>query len=98
MNDVSRACTRCRRPAVVARGSAAYCLECNQIMDWSEVIAEVQLATENTAESPPATPAPPAPIAVAAEPVREPVLSGGGSGGGGAPDPTSPDPFAKRLI
>ena len=46
MSDVSRSCARCRRAAVVARGSAAYCLDCNEIMDWSDVIAVVQNARE----------------------------------------------------
>ena len=82
MSDVSRPCARCRRAAVVARGSAAYCLECNEIMDWSDVIAVVQNAGEIQ----------PGAVSVAAEPVREPALSGGGS------DPTGSDPFSKRLI
>ena len=85
MNDVSRPCARCRRVAVVARGSAAYCLECNEIMDWSDVIAVVQNATELQSGTAQVTPPP------AGEPVRESALSGGGS------DPTGSDPFSRRL-
>ena len=88
MNDVSRACARCRRAAVVARGSAAYCLECNTIMDWADVIAEVQRTSVQ--ESPPIATSVPT-----KDP--EPALSGGGGGGGGSA-PAGPDPFAQRLI
>lgn len=86
MSDVSRACARCRRAAVVARGSAAYCLECNEIMDWSDVIAVVQNAGESQPAEAPVAPPPDS------EPVRERALSGGGV------DPTGSDPFARRLI
>jgi hypothetical protein len=87
MSDVSPACARCRRVAAVARGSVAYCMACNDIMDWADVISVVQGATEGQSADAP-TPAAPA----AREPVREPVLSGGGS------DPTGSDPFSKRLL
>ncbi len=86
MSDVTRACARCRRAAVVARGSAAYCLECNEIMDWAEVIAVVQNAGEvQPGSAPVASPS-------AAAPVSAPAMSGGGA------DPTGSDPFARRLI
>jgi len=86
MSDVSRACARCRRAAVVARDGAAYCLECNEIMDWAEVIAVVQNAGEIQPGSAPVAPPP----AAAAAPA--PAMSGGGT------DPTGSDPFARRLI
>ena len=44
MSDVSRSCARCRDLAVVARGNAAYCMPCNELLDWAEVIAVVQSA------------------------------------------------------
>ena len=91
MSDVSRSCARCRRAAVVARGSAAYCLDCNEIMDWSDVIAVVQNARETPPGSAPVTP--PAPVAVD-DPGLEPALTGGGGG----PDATVADPFSQRLI
>lgn len=92
MSDVSRACVRCRRAAVVARGHAGYCLECNEIMDWSDVIAVVQNVGELGPAAAPVTPAVPPAGAATSEPVREPALSGGGG------DPTGSDPFARRLI
>ena len=50
MSRPTRSCARCTRPALVTRAEAPYCLECNTMMDWSEVIAAVQSAVE------PATP------------------------------------------
>ncbi len=98
MSDVSRSCARCRRAAVVARGSAAYCVECNEIMDWSDVIAVVQQSTdlEGGAVAPVAGQVPEAPAAPGPEPATEPALIGG-SGGSGVAAPT-PDPFSQRLI
>ncbi len=46
MSDGSRSCARCHGVAVVVRGNASYCMKCNEIMDWSEVIAVVQAAEE----------------------------------------------------
>jgi hypothetical protein len=90
MSDVSRACARCRLAAVVARGGTAYCLDCNEIMDWSDVIAVVQ----NASEVPPGS-VPLAPSAVTATDAgKEPALTGGGGG----PDTAGPDPFSQRLI
>ena len=92
MTNASRPCARCRRAAVVARDGTAYCLDCNQLMDWSDVIAVVQDATELPPGSEPlvaSTPAPP-PSAAAH---REPALTGGGG-----TEPAGSDPFSQRLI
>jgi len=86
---MSRACARCRRAAVVARGGTAYCLDCNEIMDWSDVIAVLQNASEIPPGDAPLT----SPTVTGADDGREPVLTGGGG-----PDPASPDPFSQRLI
>ncbi len=97
MSDVSRSCARCRRAAAVARGSAAYCVECNEIMDWSDVIAVVQQATEleRGGVGPVAERVPEAPAAPGSEPATEPALIGGGGSGVA---PATPDPFSQRLI
>ena len=46
MSEVIRSCARCTRPATVTRGTAAYCLACNEIKAWAEVIDLVQAAKE----------------------------------------------------
>ena len=88
--------------AVVARGPAAYCMRCNDILDWAEVIAVVQGAAEPetsasahetavvaaipTTESDAPEPA----VAIRRE-VVAPALSMPG------PDTGEPDPFSQRL-
>ncbi len=99
MTDVSRSCARCRDLAVVARGNAAYCMKCNELLDWAEVIAIVQSATEPVdfssvdeasvaaaiAEHDPEL------IRVSRHEVVAPTLSVP------AGDVVDPDPFAQRL-
>ncbi|NND01530.1 MAG: hypothetical protein HKN91_01970 [Acidimicrobiia bacterium] len=46
MSDATRPCARCRDSAVVTRGNAAYCMTCNELLDWAEIIALVQAADE----------------------------------------------------
>ena len=46
MSEVIRSCARCTRPATVTRGTAAYCLACNEIKAWAEIIEMVQMANE----------------------------------------------------
>ena len=98
MSDVSRSCARCRNAAAVARDGVAYCSECNEIMDWSDVIAVVQQATEleRGGVGPAAGRVAEAPAAPGLEPATEPALIGGSGGSGAAP--AAPDPFSQRLI
>ena len=95
MSDTSRSCARCRRPAVIARGNAAYCMDCNRILEWSQVIAVVQDVEEPSIRK--AVRA--ATTAVADElPIeftsagKEPVRTGGGG------ESVEADPFAQRLV
>ena len=100
MSDVSRSCTRCRDLAVVTRGNAAYCVSCNELLDWAEIIAIVQSAQEPVdfssvdqasvaaaiAKGDAEKPAAPALYEVVAPALSVP-----------AADTTEADPFAQRL-
>ena len=73
----------------MARGNAAYCAECIELMDWAEVIAVVQDTVE------------PEPVAVGAVTDTEPIsteTATSTSSAPGHPDDAGADPFARRLI
>ncbi len=94
MSDTSRSCARCRRPAVIARGNAAYCMDCNRIMEWSQVIAVVQNVDEQpirkAARAAAATASDDLPIEFTTAD-KEPVFTGGGG------ESVEADPFSQRL-
>jgi hypothetical protein len=94
MSDTSRSCARCRRPAVIARGNLAYCMDCNRVLEWSQVIAVVQNVDESANRKAAGVVATAVnddlPIEFTATD-REPVLTGGGG------ESVEADPFAQRL-
>jgi len=100
MTDVSRSCARCRDIAVVTRGNAAYCMKCNEVLDWAEVIALVQTSQEPVAfssvdeASVAAAIAHDDAVAAGSAPGKSEVVSPAYSAPGGDGDA---DPFSVRL-
>ena len=83
MSQPSRSCARCTRPAIVTRANAPYCLDCNILMEWSDVIAAVQAATDPDG--------PEAAVSLGTE------SAGGAALTAAAITTVEADPFAQRL-